>query len=215
MNPQKILFLGGLGALLLAGCSSGPTPPGINLQTLSLTGLDTLNQNAPITVDLVMVYDDTMMKKLEALTANAYFSSIDQLRRNNMSAFDIWRWEVVPGQVLQNFAPVMRSEKGWGSFIFMDYQAPGEHRIGLGKSATVNIVMGEKEVQAVTSDSTAGGEQLQVYPVSETILLNTHTPTAGMTQQTADQANQSGSTQAPPQSPPPPPTASAGNEAEK
>jgi hypothetical protein len=119
------------------------------------------------------------------MTAKQYFSAIDRLRRDNVAMMDVWRWEMVPDQLLGNYEPVFSETKAWGGLFFADYQTPGDHRVGIGKSAHVCVVMGPDDIVAVTAEDLPEAPErvtTLVYPVAATALLNTDTPNTGMTQ---------------------------------
>lgn len=198
------LWLGAV-MLLLASCSSKSGAPGLSLKSISLVSASNTNLNSGLTVDFVAVYDKNLLDKLQGMTSTQYFSSIDQLRRDNMSMFDVWRWELVPNQILENYKPVFEQSKAWGGLFFADYQTPGDHRVGIGLSSYVRVTLGEQDIEAVAPEEAPEDEEekkaMTIYPVKETVLLNTHTPHTGMTQKNYENMKKGGGAQKAPTQP--------------
>ena len=122
-------------ALLLLFLASQPGC-GVAARTRSLFGGDLkmavmispeLNQNAPVAVDLVVVYDKALVKKLQELSAREWFLERDQLLRDFPKGFDRWGWEWVPGQEVPEQTMTFRLGAS-GAFLFADYLGPGAHR---------------------------------------------------------------------------------------
>ena len=175
----------GLCLMVLTACA--PSIPGVNIQTLSLLSRDGANDNLPLSVDFVVVYDQELLKKLKTMTAKQYFASIDQLRRDNMSMLDVWRWEMIPGQFLGNYTPSFKSSNAWGGFFFADYQKPGEHRFSVGSAPHICVVLGTETIEAVIPrddlKKASPSQPIASYPLDQTVLLNTHTPNVGTSHQ--------------------------------
>ena len=55
------------------------------------------NDNAPTTVDAVMIYNATMMPTVLGMTAKQWFDRRDQLKNDFPSGFEIREWEVAHG----------------------------------------------------------------------------------------------------------------------
>ncbi|MBY0263824.1 MAG: hypothetical protein K2P90_00100 [Holosporales bacterium] len=191
-----------LGVLFLEGCSLIPGPPGLQLKNISLLSKEKANKNSALTVDLVVLYDKELLKKLQGMTSVQYFSSIDQLRRDNMSMTDIWRWELVPGQFLVKYQPIYENKKVWGALFFADYHTPGDHRVGIGTSHNLCVTFGEEDIDSVSAEDAPGlfcmndPEGIIIYPVKETVVLNTRTPSQGMKNDDQEKMKKTGSDKA-------------------
>jgi hypothetical protein len=170
--------------VLLSAC--GPSIPGVNLKTISLLSREDMNGDRPLCVDFVVLYDKELLRKFHEMTANQYFRSVDQLRRDNMSMMDVWRWEMVPGQFLGNYRPVFKNSKAWGALFFADYQSAGEHRFDVGPAPHVCVILGKETIESLMPrdelKTTPDPQSIASYPLDQTILLNTHTPNVGTSQ---------------------------------
>ena len=160
---------------LLAGCSSVEKPPGTSLTDVSLISTKDVNTNTAITVDLVAVYDKELFGKLKEMPSAAYFGSIDQMRRDNMSAVEIFRWEMVPGQILEGYEPQIAKDRTWGLIFFADYQTPGAHRAVVGQTDAARLVLGSKDIDALEPRKYSENpkKRFQKYPENATLILNT------------------------------------------
>jgi type VI secretion system protein len=163
----RIFFIPLACSLLLTHCSHGP--PGSNLKFISISTTPKLNERSAIKLDLVVVYNEQLFEKLQGLSSEAYYKAIPQIRRDNDTLVDIWRWEMVPNQFLNRYTPVFPYSKAWGVLFFAKYKTPGVHRAGIGsKIENVEIVLGEKEIE-IFDTSTKGllqksGSYRQIYP---------------------------------------------------
>ena len=165
-------------AVFLAGCSGGPEkPPGPSLEYFSLVSHKKLNDNSALTVDLVVCYEKDLCERIKKMTASEYFTSIDQMRQDNSSFLKIFRWEIVPTQILEDYNPLYpSSETVWGIVVFADYPDEGNHRfIVPPESQSTRVILGTEKIEAVENEeqsSYISQKALKVYPASETIMLN-------------------------------------------
>lgn len=115
-----------------------------------------VNQNSPVALDVVLVYDENLLKELQKLTAKEWFEKRDQMSRDNPKgvAFDVWEWEVVPGHNVPPktlYVPVKTmliypKAKIKAGVVFANYATPGAHRAGLTpEDEDVVIYLLEKE----------------------------------------------------------------------
>jgi type VI secretion system protein len=124
-----------LGGCLLAGLLTGCSriPPwrsffGGDCRVEVSVG-DGINQNSPVAVELLLVYDQALLKQLSAMKAQDWFQQRDQFLRDHPPGDDYmnWFWVWVPGQ------PVPRQEVSYeplikGGIVFAGYFSNGDHR---------------------------------------------------------------------------------------
>lgn len=87
------------------------------------------NNTSPVPVELVVAYDDELVKVLGAMTARDWFRQRAQLRQDNPRGLRTLAWEFVPGQSVPLQPLPVRRKKARGAFVFADFYAPGDHRV--------------------------------------------------------------------------------------
>src|SRR5262245_58200201 len=117
---------------------------GARLQ-LHVTVAPDVNEDRPIPVDVVFVWDKATAAKLDALTAKDWFDKRDAFRRDDPQerAFTVRDWEWVPGQeVPQIDLTVHASSRRWlrAVYVFANYRTEGSHRARLA-SGTVALAL--------------------------------------------------------------------------
>jgi len=114
-----------LAGTLAMGCSSAP----YHRRTVDLNVqiADTTNQNMPVAVEVVYVYDPALTDTLSALSANQWFRHRSKLAWRHPDGFDRWRWEWAPGQtVASRHLPMVFFTRS--VFVYASYRSSGAHR---------------------------------------------------------------------------------------
>lgn len=88
------------------------------------------NQNNPVAVDLVVVYDEALWEQVKALEAEQWFTRRDALSKSfpDESGFSLWSWEWIPGQDTPVESLPYRIN-AVGAVVFARYLSPGPHRV--------------------------------------------------------------------------------------
>lgn len=115
--------------------------PELSIDTVSIYAEPDANQNSAIAVDLVLVYNQDLLKTVGKMSAAAYFSSSRQLLLDNPSLLDIWHWELVPGQIVEDFSPPQDKGDAYGGYVFANYLTPGDHRVRVAPNGIVKILL--------------------------------------------------------------------------
>lgn len=108
------------------------------------------NGGNPVALDLLLVSDKELLKKLQEMSAEEWFDKRAQIILDNPKegVLVVSHWEWVPDQVVKlqdvKIAPEVRA-----AVIFARYFNPGEHRAVLDPRRDVSITLGEKSL-AVT-----------------------------------------------------------------
>lgn len=125
-----------LAALGLGGCAElqglfGKGSAFGGRQAITFRIADRLNDDYPVAVELIVLYDEDLDGELSALTARQWFDKRRQyLRDFSRQQLVTFRWEWTPGQT----APPQRFRYRPGALallLFASYSSPGEHRIRL------------------------------------------------------------------------------------
>jgi type VI secretion system protein len=101
------------------------------------------NDNAPTTVDAVMIYNATMMPTVLGMTAKQWFDRRDQLKNDFPSGFEIREWEVVPGAQV-DISKLPFKKMGVGLVLFANYPGPGDHRARIDAFAKPRILLHDR-----------------------------------------------------------------------
>lgn len=135
-----LLSLAGMGAL--AGC-------GIAVQTRSLFGQELkvqvfvaqrTNQDNPVAVDLLRVFDANLLTELLKMSASEWFEKRDQIKRDypGKVGFESVEWEWTPGQSVPVLSLPLEPAARAG-IIFANYFAKGAHRVRFDPNESIMI----------------------------------------------------------------------------
>jgi len=102
---------------------------------------DDMNDSAPVSVHMLVVYKQDVYDQLVGMNAEDYFKKSDQLRRDNPNMIDFFKWDIVPGQPKEEQSIVPSRADGVGVVIFARYKSPGEHRATLADERQIRIVL--------------------------------------------------------------------------
>jgi type VI secretion system protein len=133
-------------AVSLASCTVEEMPE-LSIETVSIYAEPEANHNSAIAVDLVLVYNADLLKTIGKMSAAKYFAASRQLLLDNPSLLDIWRWELVPGQMVSGFMPDHDKGDAYGGYVFANYLTPGDHRTKVGPDGVVNILLLRDDMQ--------------------------------------------------------------------
>ena len=97
------------------------------------------NSDTAIALDLVLIRDKDLAKKITAMNASDWFSNRDQIVRDNPKDLSVVKREYIPGQVVPSIiipAPSALPIPGLSSpvpaiVVFANYFSPGPHRAKL------------------------------------------------------------------------------------
>src|SRR3954451_24355452 len=116
--------------LVLSACSTGAKVRSMfgGLLPMQVSVSPALNEDAPVAVDLVVVYDAKLLEALLKLPSSEWFAKKPQLLKDHANALDVQSWEWTPGQ--QVAPPPITYHAGAKKIVlFADYQSDGEHRL--------------------------------------------------------------------------------------
>jgi type VI secretion system protein len=127
------LRLVGLAAIVVA-TTACVIPARTTHLRLQVSIADDANDDRPIPVDVVFVWDGATAEKLEALPAREWFKQKTQLRQDDPAGrtFSVREWEWVPGQTVPDIELAVRpSARKWlrAIYVFADYRTDGAHRV--------------------------------------------------------------------------------------
>jgi type VI secretion system protein len=124
-----------------------------------------VNDDRPIPVDVVFVWDKDTAVKLDALTAKDWFDKKGAMRRDDPKerAFTAREWEWVPGQEVPDIdLNVPAASRRWlrAIFVFANYRTEGPHRAHLSPgSASIALLRTDFRVDAAAAPAKAPAPQ--------------------------------------------------------
>lgn len=132
------------GSAGLVGCSSIArtvclAPDGPN--RMSIAASEQANQNRAVAVALVFVTDKDLAREIAELSARDYFTRRAQLRRDYPETLHATFWELAPGQSVLD-EPVDAPCAAKAALLFVDYAAPGEHRLRVDGRSRLSLILG-------------------------------------------------------------------------
>lgn len=127
---------------VLAGC--GPSIP--ERLRVSVEAEPGANNDSPIALAVLVVYEERVLRELTGLTASEWFEQSEQRLRDNpdFQDFDLVQWEVMPGQAIPEVDMQLQERVSEG-LVFADYYAEGDHRIRFNTSKRILIVLGPND----------------------------------------------------------------------
>ena len=106
------------------------------------------NQNSPVALDLLLIYDKALFEELLEVSAKEWFDKREQYKRDHLAgqAFQVWSWEWVPGQkIAEKILPIRARTKG--GIIFASYSSPGDHRLRFHPYKKIRINLGKNDFE--------------------------------------------------------------------
>lgn len=146
-----------LGLTLTGGCAPDAitsaaklTQAKVWLQEVQFNVGKNMNNNAPVTVKVVIVHEDELYKKIGKLTAAQYFEQETSLNADHAGEFEVFTAEVVPGQRNEPLPIDPSNVNSVGIWVFARYATPGPHRQKVGTDRVVQLELLEKDFKIKT-----------------------------------------------------------------
>lgn len=112
---------------------------------IQVTILPNANEDSPLAVELIVVYENKLIDKLLEKTARDWFSGREQFLRDYKDDVRTWKWEWIPGQEVQP----LDLPYGMGAkrvVLFADYVTPGAHRATIDPQQPFRLILGKSEL---------------------------------------------------------------------
>lgn len=150
-SPRSRQTLVRLGVLLLAVCLVASC--GIKRKVsrmfagdvkMQVTISPQLNNNAPVPVEIVYLYDKALLESVLQKSAQDWFANREQFIKDNSPGkkFDSWKWEWVPGQTFAEPFELSYRIGARGAVLFAGYASPGNHRQSLDPQLNIALDLG-------------------------------------------------------------------------
>lgn len=143
------LFLVAVGS---TGCSNGALQSILSLQTakvwlnkVSFRVADDVNDSSPVTLHILIPYKDDLLSDLSKMSAEEYFKRSEQIKNDNAGNLDIFSWDLIRSQKLDDEPIVPTKVSGVGILVFARYSTPGDHRISIADDEAVLIKLNKAD----------------------------------------------------------------------
>ena len=94
------------------------------------------NKNSPVAVDIVMIFDESLVPKIFQIPAGEWFNSKKSMFINTFpKEISVKSWELAPGDLLQVPSSFFGEERIFAVVAFADYFSDGDHRIRIDELA--------------------------------------------------------------------------------
>jgi type VI secretion system protein len=106
----------------------GACAVGLQTKPVRLVATSDVNNNQPLTVEIVSGNGASLISKVSALTAQEWFSQRAALLKGYPKEIRSSKWEILPGMGIELSLMHRPSQ---AIFLFANYAGPGEHRLRL------------------------------------------------------------------------------------
>lgn len=103
------------------------------------------NEDSPVAVDIVVVYDRKLLDELLKLPASQWFATKAQFIADHDRKIDVQGWEWVPGQKVEPISIDYRSGAK-EVVVFADYHTDGAHRAVIQPQQAFRLVLAERDL---------------------------------------------------------------------
>ena len=128
-----------------ANSSTSPASGGevdqVDIGSIAIETEDGANKGAPIAVDLVLVYDASLIPQLESESADAWFKGKAELMTNAANSLSIMSWTIAPGDEVPE-TEIDARPGVLAAFLFANYSVKGDHRLRIDGSGALKVTLG-------------------------------------------------------------------------
>ena len=106
-----------------------------------------VNEDSPVAVDMVVVYDQKILDELLKLPASQWFAEKPQFVADHRRKIEVpvQGWEWVPGQKVEKISIEYRAGAR-AVVVFADYHTPGAHRFVVSPQHPFQLVLRERDL---------------------------------------------------------------------
>jgi len=112
----------------------------VDIGSITIEANDDANNGSPVAVDLVLVYDASLIPQIESQSAKAWFKGKAALTSNAGDSFSVMSWTVPPGDDVPE-TPIDARPGALAAFVFANYASKGDHRLRIDGSGTLTVTL--------------------------------------------------------------------------
>lgn len=133
--------------LVSGGCSTGKKVRSMfgGMLPMQVDVAPDVNEDSPVAVDLVVVYDPKLVDALLKMPASEWFSKREQFVKDHAKSVALQSWEWVPGQKVEPVSIAYRAGAR-KVVLFADYRTDGEHRLAVEPQQPFRLVLGPQDL---------------------------------------------------------------------
>jgi type VI secretion system protein len=145
LSVGSVLSVLALLTLTACGFVGGGGGPVFQLETVQVRASGDANGYSATAVDMVFVYDPSVIDVLQAVPASDWFNRKRQFLLDYPKGISVMSWEIVPSSVLTPWTvpdDMLSNDAGddaTAAFVFADYLSPGAHRARLESGVGIRI----------------------------------------------------------------------------
>jgi type VI secretion system protein len=115
---------------------------------MQVTVAQQANENSPVAVDVVVVYDRKLVDELLKMPASQWFAPKvkQQFLADHARKVEVRGWEWVPGQKVDRI-PLEYRAGAQQVIIFADYHTDGAHRLVVPPQQPFHLLLAEREIK--------------------------------------------------------------------
>ena len=133
--------------MICAGCSTGKRVRSMfgGLLPVEVQVAPDVNEDSPVAVDLLVIYDQKLADSLMKVPSSEWFSKREQFVKDYPKELALQSWEWVPGQAVDpvTIAYHLGARK---VILFADYRTGGEHRAAVEPQQPFRLVLGANDL---------------------------------------------------------------------
>ncbi|MBY0281199.1 MAG: hypothetical protein K2W94_03475 [Alphaproteobacteria bacterium] len=160
MFQIRSLVLLVLSSLILVGCSSDAVvsalksvvslqPAKVWIEKVNFAASADVNDSSPVTVHIVIAYKPELLADLSKMDADVYFQKIEQIKLDNAGQIDVFSWDIIRGQHLNDVTITPSKVTGEGVLVFARYSSPGPHRVAIADDKEVTIQLDKLDFKVI------------------------------------------------------------------
>ncbi|HBM12821.1 MAG TPA: hypothetical protein DD390_09010 [Rhodospirillaceae bacterium] len=145
LGARSLLLALALLPLTACGLVGGSSDPVFQMETVQLRASVDANATSATAVDMVFVYDPSVIDVLQAVPASDWFNRKRQFLLDYPKGISVMSWEIVPSSALPPWTvpdDMLSNDAGddaTAAFVFADYLSPGAHRARLESGIGIRI----------------------------------------------------------------------------
>lgn len=121
------------------------------LNKVSFRVADDVNDSSPVTLHILIPYKADLLDELSKMSAEDYFKKNEQIKLDNAGSLDVFKWDLIRSQKLDDEPIEPTKVNGEGVLVFAHYSTPGDHRISIADDEAVLIKLekGDFSIESV------------------------------------------------------------------